>query len=267
MCIGWLLIDCWWMKQVKKMHTDGSIGQRISISFVRQRRHLLIFPARNLFLHSPPSTPVVIPSVNTDLYSFNQYLQIELFGGHCCNWLIHPCCSPEHTESTRNDFGFFFFSFFFFISILLFSKHFCQQEGAGNWLLTIRSCCVSFRVFDCFWFIDFLFARLNRLSFDGDDLCNENSFRVDFNVVSLERKSRLFWFFEFSFVWKSNEAVNHRKFVVKIDICSLFHVRYQILSVPDVVEWLRSNCDEYETWKRVQRSMAVAPIMGFIPHD
>ena len=261
MCIGWLLIDCWWMKQVKKMHTDGSIGQRISISFVRQRRHLLIFPARNLFLHSPPSTPVVIPSVNTDLYSFNQYLQIELFGGHCCNWLIHPCCSPEHTESTRNDFGFFFYLYFALFKTFL---------SAGRcWKLIVdnpKLLCVV-RVFDCFWFIDFLFARLNRLSFDGDEMCNENSFRVDFNVVSLERKSRLFWFSEFSFVWKSNEAVNHRKSVVKIDICSLFHVRYQILSVPDVVEWLRSNCDEYETWKRVQRSMAVAPIMGFIPHD
>lgn len=171
--------------------------------------------------------------------------------------MLQPRAHREYTK---------WFRFFFYLYFALFKTFL----SAGRcWKLIVdnpKLLCVV-RVFDCFWFIDFLFARLNRLSFDGDEMCNENSFRVDFNVVSLERKSRLFWFSEFSFVWKSNEAVNHRKSVVKIDICSLFHVRYQILSVPDVVEWLRSNCDEYETWKRVQRSMAVAPIMGFIPHD
>ena len=55
----------------------------------------------SLFAPPPSTIPVVIPSVNTDLYSFNQYLQIELFGGHCCNRLIHPYCAPI-TRSSRN---------------------------------------------------------------------------------------------------------------------------------------------------------------------
>jgi len=117
-CIWWLLIDCWWMKQVKKMHTDGSIGQRISISFVWQSRRLLIFPARNLF-SAHPIHPVVIPSVNTDLYSFNQYLQIELFGCHCCNWLIHPYCISIAWSARNYYLRFISQCIFLFLSVTL----------------------------------------------------------------------------------------------------------------------------------------------------